>query len=104
MSELLDTLKLEFNLMKEQSVGNVEGVKSLISEMMRAIESKWKEWETDMVKSVHEQREHVTSELRGLLIFPDGRVMKVEELVANKREDGVKTQGVLWTRLTLSPD
>ena len=43
MSELLDTLKLEFNLMKEQSVGNVEGVKSLTSEMMRAIESKWKE-------------------------------------------------------------
>ena len=40
MSELLDTLKLEFNLMKEQSVGNVEGVKSLTSEMMRAIESK----------------------------------------------------------------
>ena len=29
MSELLDTLKLEFNLMKEQSMGNVEGVKSL---------------------------------------------------------------------------
>ena len=65
MSELLDTLKLEFNLMKEQSVGNVEGVKSLTSEMMRAIESKWREWETDMVKSVHEQMEHVTSELRG---------------------------------------
>ena len=54
MSKLLDTLKLEFNLMKEQSVGNVEGVKSLTSEMMRAIEGKWKEWESDMVKSVHE--------------------------------------------------
>ena len=39
MSELLETLKLEFNLMKEQSVGNVEGVKSLTSEMMRAIEA-----------------------------------------------------------------
>ena len=88
MSELLDTLKLEFNLMKEQSVGNVEGVKSLTSEMMRAIESKWKEWETDMIKSVHEQMEHVTSELRGSLLFTDGRVKKVEELVANTREDG----------------
>ena len=40
MGELLDTLKLEFNLMKEQSVGNVEGVKSLTSQMMRAIEGK----------------------------------------------------------------
>ena len=88
MSELLDTLKLEFNLMKEQSVGNVEGVKSLTSEMMRAIESKWKEWEGDMVKSVHEQMEHVTSELRGSLLFTDGRVKRVEELVANTRDDG----------------
>ena len=34
MSELLDTLKLEFNLMKEQSVGNVEGVKIRTSELM----------------------------------------------------------------------
>ena len=40
MSGLLDTVKLEFNLMKEQSVGNVEGVKSLTSEMMRAVASK----------------------------------------------------------------
>ena len=74
MSELLDTLKLEFNLMKEQSMGNVEGVKSLTSEMIRVIEGKWKEWESDMVKSVHEQMEHVTSELRGSLLFTDGRV------------------------------
>ena len=88
MSELLDTLKLEFNLMKEQSVGNVEGVKSLTSEMIRAIESKWKEWEGDMVKSVHEQMEHITSELRGSLLFTDGRVKRVEELVANTRDDG----------------
>ena len=88
MSKLLDTLKLEFNLMKEQSVGNVEGVKSLTSEMMRAIEGKWKEWESDMVKSVHEQMEHVTSELRGSLLFTDGRVKRVEELVANTRDDG----------------
>ena len=87
MSELLDTLKLEFNLMKEQSIGNVEGVKSLTSEKMGAIESKWKDWETDMVKSVHEQMEYVTSELRGSLLFIDGRVKKVEELVANTRED-----------------
>ena len=88
MSELLDTLKLEFNLMKEQSVGNVEGVKSLTSEMMRAIEGKLKERENDMVKSVHEQMEHVTSELRGSLLFTDGRVKRVEELVANTKDDG----------------
>ena len=87
MSELLDTLKLEFNLMKEQSIGNVEGVKSLTSEKMGANESKWKDWETDMVKSVHEQMEYVTSELRCSLIFTDGRVKKVEELVANTPED-----------------
>ena len=37
MSELLETLKLEFNLMKERSVGNVEGVKILTSEMMKVI-------------------------------------------------------------------
>ena len=43
MNELLQTLKLEFNLMKEQSAGNVDGVRSLTSEMMRAIEGKWKE-------------------------------------------------------------
>ena len=88
MSELLETLKLEFNLMKEQSVGNVEGVKSLTSEMMRPIEGKWKEWEGDMVKSAHEQMEHVTSELRGSLLFTDGQVKRVEELVANTRDDG----------------
>ena len=72
MSELLETLKLEFNLMKERSVGNVEGVKSLTSEMMKVIQGKWKEWEGDIVKSVHEQMEHVTSELRGSLLFTDG--------------------------------
>ena len=88
ISELLDTLRLEFNLMKEQLVGNLEGVKSLTSEMLRAIEGKWKEWEGDMVTSVHEQMEHVTSELRGSLLFTDGRVKKVEELVANTRDDG----------------
>ena len=49
--------------MKKQSVGNVEGVKSVTSEMMRVIESKWKEWEDNIVKSVREQMEHVTSEL-----------------------------------------
>ena len=43
MNELLETLKLEFNLMKEQSAGNVDGVRSLTSEMMRTIEGKWKE-------------------------------------------------------------
>ena len=32
--------------------------------------------------------EHVTSELRGSLLFTDGRVKKVEELVANTRDDG----------------
>ena len=41
-----------------------------------------------MVKSVHEQMEHVTSELRGSLLFTDGWVKRVEELVANTREDG----------------
>ena len=56
--------------------------------MMRAIEGKWKEWEGDMVKSVYEQMEHITSELRGSLLFTDGRVKKVEELVANTRDDG----------------
>ena len=56
--------------------------------MMRAIEGNWKEWEGDMVKSVHEQMEHVTSEVRGSLIFTDGRVKRVEELVANARDDG----------------
>ena len=49
MSELLHTLKLEFNLMKEQSDGNVEGFKSLTSEMMKIIETKWKAWEDGMV-------------------------------------------------------
>ena len=88
MSELLETLKLEFNLMKGRSVGNVEGVKSLTSEIMKVIQGKWKEWEGDMVKSVHEQMEHVTSELRGSLLFTDGRVKRVEELVANTRDDG----------------
>ena len=88
MSELLDSLKLEFNLMKEQSVGNVEGVRSLTYEMMRAIEGKWKEWENELVKSVHEQMEHGTSELRGSLLFTDGRVNRVEELVPNTRDDG----------------
>ena len=67
MSELLDTLKLEFNLMKEQSDGNVEGFKSLTSEMMQIIEAKWKAWEDGMIKSVHEQMENVTSELKGSL-------------------------------------
>ena len=75
LSELLETWKLEFNLMKEQSVGNVEGVKSLTSEIRRAIDGKWKEWESDMVKSVHEQREHVTNKLRGSLLFTDRRVI-----------------------------
>ena len=41
MNELLETLKLEFNLMKQQSVGNVEGVRSLTSGMRGAIEGKW---------------------------------------------------------------
>ena len=40
MNELLDTLKLEFDLMKEQSNSNVEGFKSLISKMMKIIETK----------------------------------------------------------------
>ena len=88
MSELLDTLKLKFNLMKEQSDGNVEGFKSLTSEMMKVIETKWQAWENGMVKSVHEQMEHVTSELRGSLLFPDGRVKRMEELVTNTRDDG----------------
>ena len=43
-----------------------------------------------MVKSVHEQMEHVTSELRGSLLFTDTQVKRVEELVANTRDD-VKT-------------
>lgn len=34
MNKLLETLKLEFNLMKEQSARNIEGVKSLTAEMM----------------------------------------------------------------------
>lgn len=34
MNKLLETLKLEFNLMKEQSNRNIEGVKSLTAEMM----------------------------------------------------------------------
>ena len=88
MSELLDTLRLEFNLMKQQSDGNVEGFKSLTSEMMKIMETKWKAWEDGMVKSAHEQMEHVTSELRGSLLFTDGRVKRVEELVANTRDDG----------------
>ena len=96
MSELLDTLKLECNLMKEQSVGNVEGVKSLPCEMMRAIEGKWKEWEADMVKSIYEQMEHVASELRGSLLFADGRVKRVEELVANTRDDGKTWMNYFW--------
>ena len=96
MSELLDTLKLEFNLMKEQLVGNLEGVKSLTSEMMRAIEGKWKEWEGDMVKSVNEQMEHITSELRGSLLFTDGRLKSVEELVANIRDDGKTWMNYCW--------
>ena len=41
-----------------------------------------------MVKSVHEQMEHVTSELRGSHLCTDGRVKRVEELVANTRDDG----------------
>ena len=32
--------------------------------------------------------EHVTSELRGSLLFTDGLVKRVEELVANTRDDG----------------
>ena len=88
MNQLLQTLKLEFNLMKEQSIGNVEGVKSLTSEMMRAIEGKWKEWKNNMVNSIHEQMENVTGELRASLVYTDGRVKRVEELVFNIREDG----------------
>ena len=61
MSELLDTLKLELYLIKEQSDGNVEGFKSRTSEMIKIIETKWKAWEDGMVKSVHEQMEHVIS-------------------------------------------
>ena len=34
MNRLLETLKLEFNLMKEQSNRNIEGVKSLTAEMI----------------------------------------------------------------------
>lgn len=34
MNRLLETLKLEFNLMKEQSARNIEGVKSLTAEMI----------------------------------------------------------------------
>ena len=88
MSELLDTTRLEFNLMKEQSHGNVEGFKSLTSEMMKIIEMKWKAWEDGMVRSVHELMEHVPSELRGSLLFTDARVKRVEELVANTTDDG----------------
>ena len=88
MNQLLQTLKLEFNLMKEQSIGNVEGVKSLTSEMMRAIEGKWKEWKNNMVNSIHEQMENVTGELRASLVYTDGRVKRVEELVFRIREDG----------------
>ena len=32
--------------------------------------------------------EHVTSELRGSLLFTDGRVKRVEGLVANTRDNG----------------
>ena len=56
--------------------------------MMKIIETKWKVWEDGMVKSVYEQMEHVTSELRGSLLSTDGRVKRVEELVANTRDDG----------------
>ena len=74
--------------MKEQSIGNVEGVKSLTSEMMRAMEGKWKEWKNNMVNSIHEQMENVTGELRASLVYTDGRVKRVEELVFRIREDG----------------
>ena len=96
MNELLQTLKLEFNLIKEQSVGNVDGVRSLTSEMVRAIEGRCKEWEADMVKSIYEQMEHVASELRGSLLFADGRVKRVEELVANTRDDGKTWMNYFW--------
>ena len=41
-----------------------------------------------MVKSLDKQMEHVTSELRGSLLFTDGRVKRVEGLVANTRDNG----------------
>ena len=41
-----------------------------------------------MVKSVHEQMEHVTSELRSSLLFTDGRVKKVEDMTKQTRDDG----------------
>ena len=65
MNKLLETLKLECNLMNEQLAENVEGVRSLISKMTKVIGDKWAVWEQELVKSVHEQREHITSELRG---------------------------------------
>ena len=65
MNKLLETLKLECNLMNEQLAGNVEGVRSLISKITKVIGDKWAVWEQELVKSVHEQREHITSELRG---------------------------------------
>ena len=77
MSQLLDTLKLEFNLMKKQSVANVEGARSLTCEMMRAIEGKWKECENEMVKSIHEQIENVTTKLKVSLVFTHGKVNRV---------------------------
>ena len=88
MNESLETLKLEFNLMKEQFVGNVQVVRSLTSEMIRVIGDKWAVWEQELVKSFHEQMEYVTNELRGSLLFTDGWVKRVEELVANTRDDG----------------
>ena len=49
-----------------------------------------------MVKCVHEQMEDVTSELRGSLLFNDGRVKKLEELVSNTRDDGKTWMNYCW--------
>ena len=39
-------------------------------------------------KSLNGQMEHVTSELRGSLVFNDEEFKRVEELVVNTRDDG----------------
>ena len=87
-NELLETLKLEFNQMKEQSAGNVKGVRSITTEMIEVIGDKWAVREQELVKSVHQQMEHGTSELRGSPLFTNGQVKRVEGLVANTRAAG----------------